>query len=399
VVVDPERLERNPVPPPVHVERVLADGLTLVGRELRAGPVTLPPGRGAFEFHYTALSLADPKKVRFKYRLVGYDEDWIDAGSRRSAYYTNMPPGSYHFRVIASNDDGVWNQVGDTVELRLRPAFYQSWIFYLACGVGGALLLRGLHHLRIHALVRRNQELREMQRQLEAKSAEMERFTYAVSHDLKSPLVTVLGYLGFLEKDLAGGNPERTAADIERIRGAANKMRQLLDELLELSRIGGVVQSPEAVELAVVAREAVELNAGRIAERGVEVVVAPDLPVVTGDRRRLLQMLQNLVDNAVKFMGDQERPRIEIGSTGIRDGKVGKEATCFVRDNGAGIDAEYHQRIFGVFNRLDPEIEGVGMGLALVGRIVEVHGGRIWVESEGPGRGSTFYFTLPATDR
>ncbi len=136
--------------------------------------------------------------------------------------------------------------------------------------------------------------------------------------------------------------------------------------------------------------------AGQIAERGAEVEIEPDLPVVYGDRSRLLEVFQNLVDNAVKFMGDQPAPRIEIGSRTAPGVGAGGEAVLYVRDNGRGIDPRYHAKIFGLFERLDIGTEGTGIGLALVQRIVELHGGRIWVESEGTGRGSTFYFTLPS---
>ena len=113
------------------------------------------------------------------------------------------------------------------------------------------------------------------------------------------------------------------------------------------------------------------------------------MPVVYGDRVRLLEVYQNLIDNAVKFMGRQPEPCIEVG---VRQHEG--EVVCFVRDNGIGINPTYHENVFGLFNQLDPEGGGTGIGLALVRRIVEVHGGRIWVESDGEGRGSTFFFTL-----
>ena len=138
------------------------------------------------------------------------------------------------------------------------------------------------------------------------------------------------------------------------------------------------------------AREAVELVTGRIKERGIAVEVASEMPVVCVDRIRLLEVYQNLIDNAVKFMGHQPEPRVEIGVE-QKDGEV----VCFVRDNGIGIKPRYHEQIFDLFDRLNHEGEGTGIGLALVKRIVEVHGGRIWVESEGSDLGSTFWFTLP----
>lgn len=398
VLIDPEDLATNRLPPPVHVERLVAGDVAADRHELDE-PVTLPPGRGELELHYTALSFLDPDKVRFKFRLEGYDGDWIDAGTRRSAYYTNLSPGSYRFRVIASNDDGVWNETGDAVELYLRPAFYQTWTFYVACALAAAFGIRGLHGLRLRRLVRRNEELRRIQGELErknaeveAKSAEMQRFTYAVSHDLRSPLITIKGFLRFVEAEIAHGELDKAAADLQQMKKAATKMEQMLDELLELSRVGEVVRSTEPVDLGEVAREAVELVAGRLDARGVEVGIAADLPPVVGDRPRLLQVMQNLIDNAVKFMGPQAEPKIEIGCVSAERG----EAVCYVRDNGLGIAAVHQQKIFDLFDQVDGRAEGTGMGLALVKRVIEVHGGRIWVESEGEGRGSTFFFALPA---
>ncbi len=235
-------------------------------------------------------------------------------------------------------------------------------------------------------------EHRLAQEELEAKNAELERFTYTVSHDLKSPLVTIKGFLGLLAKDAEAGDRDRMHSDIERIKNAAATMNRLLDELLELSRVGRQINPPEDVALGEMARLAVELLAGEIENRGVEVEIAPDLPVVAGDRIRLLEVFQNLLANAVKFMGEQATPRVEVG---VRDDDG--EQVIYVSDNGLGIDPRYQEKIFGLFERLDGKVEGTGVGLALVKRIVELHDGRIWVESPGPGYGSVFCFTAPST--
>jgi PAS domain S-box-containing protein len=226
-------------------------------------------------------------------------------------------------------------------------------------------------------------------RELEAKNAELERFTYTVSHDLKSPLITIQGFLGFVEKDALAGNVERLRADVGRIADAVGKMQRLLNELLELSRVGRVANPPEAVSFASLAREAEALVAGRIARRGVEVRISDDLPVVWGDRSRLREVVQNLLDNAVKFTGDQARPRVEIG---VRD--AAGERVFYVRDNGKGIDPAFRERVFGLFEKLERDGEGTGVGLALVKRIVELHGGRVWFEPGSDGRGTTACFTL-----
>ena len=229
--------------------------------------------------------------------------------------------------------------------------------------------------------------------ELEEKNAELERFTYTVSHDLKSPLITIKGFLGVLKEDIAQGNNERTQADMARISDGADRMASLLDELLDLSRIGRVVGAREEIPLGEIAMEAVALVAGLAEERKVQVTVADGLPVIFGDRLRIREVLQNLVENAIKFMKEEPDPRVEVGGL-QKDG----ESVSFVRDNGMGIDPRYRQKVFDLFDKLDRNTDGTGIGLALVKRIVEVHGGRVWVESDGLGHGSTFYFALPSKE-
>lgn len=228
-------------------------------------------------------------------------------------------------------------------------------------------------------------------RDLEAKNQELEQFTYTVSHDLKAPIITIKGFLGFLGVDAQAGDKKRIEADIQRINEATDRMHELLTDLLELSRIGRMMNAPEIISFEALVNEVIEITNGLLRERRVEVIVKGGFQDVYGDRRRLLEVVQNLMDNAAKFMGDQSHPLIEIG----QDGRVQNGyATFFVRDNGIGIAPEFHERIFGLFNRLNPGIEGTGIGLALVKRIVEFHGGRVWIQSEA-GNGATFYFTLP----
>ncbi|MCA9977219.1 MAG: GAF domain-containing protein, partial [Anaerolineales bacterium] len=239
---------------------------------------------------------------------------------------------------------------------------------------------------------RKEAELRlaELVTELETRNAELERFTYTVSHDLKSPLITIKGFLGLLEKDLAAARQDRIEADMTRIRTAAIIMEQLLHDLLELSRVGRIMNPPEMVAFTTIVEEARERVAGQLSTGRIALKVMNDLPDVYVDRTRIVEVMQNLLDNAIKFMGDQANPQIEIGAT-----CQANKCVCFIRDNGMGIDPRYHDKVFGLFDRLDPSIEGTGIGLALVKRIIEVHNGRIWVESEGSGKGSTFFFTLP----
>ncbi len=232
--------------------------------------------------------------------------------------------------------------------------------------------------------------LEQRTRELEERSSELERYNYTVSHDLKSPLVTVKSFLGFLEQDIAAGDAARIGTDIAHMRGAAEKMGRLLDELLEMSRIGRVVNPPEEISFRRLLQEVLSLMAGPLTERGVTIESTEQGPNLFGDRPRLLEIWQNLIENAVKYLGDQDAPRIRLGVE-----ETGGETVFFVRDNGIGIDPRYREKIFGLFEKLDGKSPGSGLGLALVKRIVELYGGRIWVESEGAGKGSCFRFTLP----
>lgn len=225
--------------------------------------------------------------------------------------------------------------------------------------------------------------------ELESKNAELERFTYTVSHDLKSPLVTINGFLGMLQKDVAAGDFQAVEDDCREIGAATDKMAQLLNGLLELSQVGRVANPSENVDIGIIIAEALRTSAGRIAEKGVQVTLAPRFPTVVGDRLRLLEVMQNLVDNAVHFCSPTD-PCVEIG---VRN-DAGREV-CFVRNNGTGIEPEFHDRVFKLFEQLDASDAGSGVGLAIVKRIIDVHGGDIWVESKGEQSGCSFIFLLP----
>jgi signal transduction histidine kinase len=202
------------------------------------------------------------------------------------------------------------------------------------------------------------------------------------------PLITVSGFVGYLEQDIRKSDWEKVNKDMLRITEGIAKMQRLLTELLELSRIGRLMNPPEDAPFEEIVRDALELVEGRLKTRQAQVEVEADLPTVSVDRARLVEVIQNLVDNAAKFMGDQKNPTIKIGSK-TDSGKT----VFFVSDNGIGIEPEHIERVFGLFNKLDAQSEGTGIGLALVKRIIEVHGGKIWVKSE-LGKGATFYFTL-----
>ena len=225
---------------------------------------------------------------------------------------------------------------------------------------------------------------------LAAANLELERFMYAAFHDLKAPLVTIKGFLGVLKNDLDAQSEDQIQHDIERIKMAADKMQELLSDLVQLSRIERIGNSLEEIDLYKLTQEALEMLDVWSRSKNISVTISTDLPTVYGDRIRLRDVLVNLIDNAAKYTFDQPNPVITIGMR-----EEGGEKIVFVKDNGLGIDPRYHTRIFNLFEKLDPMMEGTGLGLAWSKRTIELHGGRIWVESPGLEQGSTFCFTIP----
>ena len=242
----------------------------------------------------------------------------------------------------------------------------------------------------IHVVLRDITQQKHYEKELLDKNAELERFTYTVSHDLKSPLITIQFFAEQISHDLKSEDFRNMQDDCKKITDAATKMTNLLDDLLVLSRIGRMKNPSSRIDTQLLLRGILAQLEGPIKRDHVEVTVHPNLPAIHGDPQRIAEVFQNIIENAIKNMGQQPTPRIEVG---IRGG--GNEQIFYVADNGIGIDPRYHQNIFGLFNKLDAQSEGTGVGLALVNRIIEAHGGRVWVESEGAGKGSTFCFTLP----
>jgi signal transduction histidine kinase len=236
----------------------------------------------------------------------------------------------------------------------------------------------------------RAQERAEQARQFELASKELESFSYAVSHDLRAPLRVVDGFAGIILEDYGGRLDDLGRDHVQRIVAAAARMNAMIDALLAMSRRTARELDIEPVDLSRAARELAEELRATDFQREVEFRIAPDLRA-EGDPVLLRLVLQNLLGNAFKFTGNVPQALIEFGRRAVN----GTE-TYFVRDNGAGFDMRFADRLFGLFQRLHSQNDfaGTGVGLATVQRIVRKHGGRVWAESE-PGKGACFYFTLP----
>ncbi len=226
--------------------------------------------------------------------------------------------------------------------------------------------------------------------ELEKKTKELKSFVYTVSHDLRTPLISLEGFADILAEEYGDELGEEGKHYLERIHANVDKIDSFLDDLLKLSRIGRKEPPKEELDLKETAQEVTEDLRSKLEEKGIKVEIEDNLPTFYFERKRMYQIFSNFISNACKYMGDQENPQIEVGGKD-KDGKW----TIWVEDNGIGIEEDQKEKIFEVFQRENRvEEEGTGVGLAITKRIVETHDGKIWVESE-KGEGSTFYIEFP----
>jgi signal transduction histidine kinase/ligand-binding sensor domain-containing protein len=363
-VVDPARLGRNRTPPPVVVERLVVD------REPRtlSAEVGLQPGSRAVEFHFTALSFVDPSKVRFRYRLEGFDRDWTDAGARREAFYTNLPPGSYRFRVVAANDDGVWNEQGATVAFSLRPYFYQTFWFYLLCALALAALMWGVHLLRV----------RQLRREFGAVLQERNRIARELHDTLAQGFTSVSMQLEAVSAKMGNGGVEAAREHLNQARllvrsSLAEARRSVRDLRSELLNGDGNL----ADALAVVARQLTsgtdvraEVTAGGVARRLPEPI-----------EKNLLRVGQEALTNAVRHSGaGRVRVRLDYDAERVR---------LRVSDDGRGFDPPTSGNGNG---------DGGGFGLKGMRERLAQLGGELHIDSR-PGAGTEVTATVPLSDK
>jgi signal transduction histidine kinase/ligand-binding sensor domain-containing protein len=392
-VVDPHHLPFNRLPPAVHIERVIADGDDLTMRS------RLPPLVRDLQIDFTALSLVAPEKVRFRYKLEGWDSDWKDVGNRRQAFYTGLGPGPYQFRVTASNNDGVWNEAGTSLDFSVAPAYYQTTLFRIAGVAVFFALLWLLHHLRLMALARAF-NMRERLRQLELDVAHKNRLTTmgeltaSLAHEITQPIASARNNaraaLNFLERrppdfGEVGEALGCIVADADRAGDIIDRIR---DHIKKAPPRKHRFDLNEAInEVLALARTAVTRN-------GVSVQTFTEgLLPVQADRVQLQQVVLNLILNAVEAMGSSDAGRRELLISTEQSPTNG--VLVAVRDSGPGIDREHLEQVFDAF--YTTKSSGVGMGLSICRSIINAHGGRLWAEPNEP-RGAVFQFTLPIAE-
>lgn len=401
VRVDPKRALRRVDPPPIHVEHLHVGEKEI---SIADGGVRLLPVDRTFSVSFSAPFFLSPERLRFRYRLVPFDEDWVEAGSRREAYYTKLPPGDYRFEV-AVGLEGSWGEPA-VVDVALSPRFYETGWFLALCVLATGAALAGVVRLRDSRQRARRLELERQVAERTATIAEQaealrrmdelkSRFFANVSHELRTPLTLTLGPL---RDALDGAFGPLSGPLTEQIRLAernGGRLLRLVEQLLDLSRLeaGGLVLRPRRYDLFAHLRDRVEAFQPLAESRGIDLSgrLGSGSVEIVCDPGELEKVFDNLLVNALKHAPSGGSVVVEL------DGPSGsREVAVRVKDDGPGIAADQIERIFDRFHQADPARgpqSGAGLGLALAREIVELHGGTISVES-AEGEGACFEVRL-----
>lgn len=375
--------------------------------------ITLPYSNTVFSFEFATLNYTASEKKQYAYMLEGFDKGWNEGGTRRTATYTNLDPGSYTFKVKGLNNEGHWSSHITTIQLIITPPFWLTWWFRLLAFVSIIGCAIAFYKFRTNAInnqkIKLQQQVDEQTRQLiqstceeqkarkeaehankelEQKNKEMEQFVNIVSHDLQEPLRTTTSFVNLLQQQYKDKLDEKSDKYFNFITDASARMRTLIKDLLDYSRIGAQKKFVP-VDCNVIIQE-VLADLGNAIDEAHAIITTDELPVITGYRTEIKQLFQNLIINAIKFRKKDTVPGIKISAKNFDD-----YWQFSVKDNGIGIEEQYKEKIFLIFQRLHTRTayEGSGIGLAHCKKIVEIHGGKIWLESI-PEEGTTFYFTI-----
>lgn len=243
----------------------------------------------------------------------------------------------------------------------------------------------------LHESMELTRALEQSNNDLERSNDELEQFVHTVSHDLKSPLVTSMGFISIMRKLADQGNYQSAIEKLEKVIASITRMEQLINDLLDLSRVGRIETEMNPIDLNVLLQQFAEHQSEELKKANFDLIIHPGLPVINGNESRLLQVFENILSNAIKYAHNAEqKTRLEIGAI-LQD----QHWLIFCRDNGEGIDPAFHQKIFGLFYRLSSQPGGSGIGLAIVKKVMRLHGGDSWIESS-PGSGATFWLKFPA---
>jgi signal transduction histidine kinase/ligand-binding sensor domain-containing protein len=399
-LLDPRARESGAPQAVPRIEQVLVDGRPVP----HVAGVVLPAGREALEIRYTAPVFRAPERVRFRYELSGFDESPVDAGSRRTAIYTNLTPGRYTFTVAVSAKGDAFGPSSVALPVRVKPRLHQTW-WFLSLAVAATLgTAWALHAVRVRLLRLRARELEDLvadrtklllveKERTEEANRVKSQFLANVTHDLRTPLNAIIGYADLLSEQAGERGLEEFAEDLGRIRRAAEHQLALVNDVLDLAKVeaGRLDVTAETVDLPrflgdllATVEPMVRRNGNALETEGVE-----EAGLVRTDPTRLRQILLNLLSNAARHTSN--------GVVRLEASRAGGDALLRVRDTGVGMSPEEVAGLFREYAQAkggDPR-GGTGLGLAISRRLARLLGGDISVES-APGRGSAFTLRIPS---
>ncbi len=405
-VIDPDNIPINRIPPPVVIQDVIVDEKVYYQQQ---GQITIPPGAKFYQIKFAGLSYQNPQLVKYKYKLEGYDQQWIDAGQTNVANYRDLPAGNYTFHVKATNSDGIWNEEGAKVELKQEAYFYQTLWFYLLVLMALAGLGYLIYLLRMEKLKKRNIELQQIVEQrtlgikgqnesiqkqkeeLKQLNAIKDKLFSVISHDLRGPLFSIDQILNLIS---TGNMTHEELKFLSKdLHNQVKPLLRLLDNLLHWAKaqMQGINVQPSIIDVDAIIEENFRLFGAEAKKKNI--TLENDINIrkkAFADPDMVNFVIRNLVANAIKFTP-------EGGKININAQANGEFLEVCVADTGRGIAPEKISGVFDIKNQHnmigDSKEVGTGLGLILSRDFVEQNGGRIWVESE-PGKGSQFKFEL-----
>lgn len=409
-VVDPDKIPGNEIPPPVLIEEINS-GEKLISRS-KNGTLVLAANQRDFEINYTGLSFIVPEKVRFRYRLKNFNNNWIEAGTRRTAFYTNVPPGEYEFEVLAANNEGVWSPEPASVSIEILPFFYETTIFHVGMFVFAGLMVFGLIHLRTVRLKKRETELEqsvrertlELEKEKEKTEAQAQKlrkldemknqlFTN-ISHEFRTPLTLIISPLQKMLRNDSKILPAEVVPKIDRVLHNSHRLHRLIDQILDLSKleVGEMKLQIGKIELVRFAQKMTDLFEPLSSEQNQTLGFKTNLDELHlyVDADAMEKILANLISNAIKFTPSGGKIVVELLESD-------DECQIKVSDSGIGLPPDKQPYIFDRFYQVDASstraAEGMGIGLSLVKHLVELHHGSIAVDST-VGEGTVFTVNL-----
>lgn len=369
--------------------------------------LTLNYTQEVVDFEFNALVYGHPEKVQYAYFLEGFETDWNYVANKKSATYTNLESGAYTLRIKSTNSDGIWNNLETKLHITITPPFWETWWFRLLALAFIVLCIYIYAHFKTKAIKKyqitleekinerttelrfQKKKLQEVADELTKKNEEVQRFAFAVTHDLKGPLSNIEGIASIIPSTYAMNDLPDLDKYLDMINISCTTMNTLIADITKIAKLGKIVNEYEFLETKQIITLSQAFINNVLEASNVQLEIGENLPEIYGDRNRFIQVFGNLLDNAIKYMGDQKNPLIII------EGKnVGDKIQISVKDNGSGIDQKELNKLFTPFERFHAKTTGSGLGLYMTKQIIESHKGTIHAESDGSGKGTTFFLLL-----